>query len=51
MVKGSFAATRYSRGDAESGEETNLEELFFRITEGKDAERGTATENGEGTER
>jgi len=51
MVKGSFAATRYSRGDAGSGEETNLEELFFRITEGKDAERGTATENGEGTER
>lgn len=34
MVNGTFAATRYSHKEAESGEEKNLEELFFEITEG-----------------
>jgi ABC-2 type transport system ATP-binding protein len=39
MVNGSFAATRYSHSQDESGEEKNLEELFFQITEGKGMEK------------
>ena len=35
MTNGFFAATRYSRDQAESGEENSLEKLFFEITEGK----------------
>ena len=50
MVNGSFAATRYSCGDEESGDEENLEEMFFRITEGRGSESSKETGDGERTE-